>query len=254
MKILRAVVIDDEKPARDRLRAMLERVDAVRVVGEAVNGSDAVGVIRSLKPDLIFLDVHMPLLSGFQVLEQLESPPAVIFTTAYDEYALQAFDVHAVDYLLKPYNKDRLEKSVSRALSRLDTVGTDAGLDSLMEEYREQHPYLERMTIRSGKSYRVEKVEDAECFVASDGLVFFVTERERLFVEGTLKHLESRLDPRIFMRIHRNAIANLSRVRRVIPLGKGRLAVEFPSGSRLDVGRTRTDAFRRAFQLSQGEG
>jgi two-component system, LytTR family, response regulator len=251
MKPMQAVIADDEKPARDRLKRALEGHASVEVVGEAANGSEAVTLIRSLQPGLVFLDIQMPVLDGFQVLEQLVRPPAVIFTTAYDEYALRAFDVHAVDYLLKPYDRERLNEAIHRALGRLRSGSDTSGLTGLLEDYRRDHPYLDRLTIKSGRVYKVVSVESVEYFLAEEGLVFCVDGRRRLQIDETLKNLEERLDPAQFLRIHRNCIANLGLVDRVIALGHGRLSVEFVSGDRMDVGRTRTEPFRKAFQLSR---
>lgn len=253
MKPIRAVIADDERPARDRLRRALDEIDEITVVGEAAHGGEAVERIRELSPDLVFLDVQMPVLDGFSVLEQLRRRPEVIFTTAYDEYALRAFDVHAVDYLLKPYDPRRLEAAIGRAMERLgrrDRSDGEGGLDALVAYHQTTHPYLTRLTIRSGRTYRVLPLSDLEYLRAEDGLVFWIAGNDRYLVDDSLTALEARLDPKEFMRIHRNTIARLDRITRVISLGRGRLAVEFTSGRRADVGRTHIERFRRVFRLS----
>ncbi|MDA3951492.1 MAG: LytTR family DNA-binding domain-containing protein [Spirochaeta sp.] len=248
MSPIATLVVEDEKPARERLLRALETISEVSVVGVAVHGADAVEQIRALKPDLVLLDVQIPVLDGFQVLEQLPHRPAVVFTTAYDEYALRAFEVHAVDYLLKPYDRARLQQAIERATARVRSNG-DSGLGTLLQERRRINPYLSRLTIRSGRTFRVLPVADVEFFRAEDGLVFWVDGTHRYLVEESLTRLETRLDPANFMRIHRSAIAHLDKIARVITLGRGRLAAEFESGARVDVGRTHTDRFRSVFDL-----
>lgn len=254
MKPIRVVIADDERPARERLRRALEGFEGIEVVGEAVHGGETVERVRALSPDLLLLDVQMPVLDGFSVLEQLPRRPEVIFTTAYDEYALRAFDVHAVDYLLKPYDTRRLAAAVQRATERLrrrDASDGEQPIDALVAYHQIAQPYLTRLTIRSGRAYRVLPLTDLEYLRAEDGLVFWVSGDDRFLVDDSLTALESRLDPDEFMRIHRNTIARLDKIRRVIVPGRGRLAVKFVSGNRADVGRTHIERFRRAFQLSR---
>lgn len=253
MRPIRCLIADDERPARDRLHRALERFEEIEVVGEAVHGGEAVERVLELSPDLLFLDVQMPILDGFAVLEQLPERPEVIFTTAYDEYAIRAFDVHAVDYLLKPYDIARLEEAVRRATERLrrgDTEREAGGIRALLADHRAAHPYLSRLTVRSGRTYRVLPLDRVEYFRAEEGLVFWISGDERYLVGDSLTALELRLDPKEFLRIHRNTIARLEGITRVISLGRGRLAVEFVSGNRADVGRTHTDKVRRILRLS----
>lgn len=253
MKPIRSLIADDERPARDRLRRALLRFGEIEVVGEAIHGGEAVERVRELSPDLLFLDVQMPILDGFAVLQQLPRRPEVIFTTAYDEYALRAFDVHAVDYLLKPYDSARLEAAVLRAMERIRRRGIIEGddtIDALLRDHQVLDPYLSRLTIRVGRTYRVLSLDNVEFFRADGGLVFWIAGENRYLVDHSLTALESRLDPDRFMRIHRNTIARMDAIARVISLGRGRLAVEFVSGNRADVGRTHTDRIRRIFRLS----
>lgn len=241
---IRALIADDEKPARDRLRAALAECARLSVVGEAVNGAHTVELVRELKPHLLFLDVQMPVLNGFEVLQQLKVRPTVIFTTAYDEYALRAFEVHAIDYLLKPYTKDRLHDAVKHALSAMDVI--DRRTAGLVADFGSKRPYLTRLTIKQGRTYRVMPLDHVDYFRADGGLVFWVQENQRYLVDYTLTELEERLDPAQFMRVHRNTIANMRRITRVVALGRGRLAAEFASNERIDVGRSRLDDFRAA--------
>lgn len=252
MKHIRTLVVDDEKPARDRLTLALKAIPDIAVIGEAVNGAQAVELIRELKPQLVFLDVQMPIMNGFEVLQHCRTRPLVIFTTAYDEYALRAFEVHAIDYLLKPYDKERLRSAVEHAVERL-IVSKDKhqedGVSELISEYRRSKPYLSRLSIKLAGAYRIIPVEQVDFFKADDGLVFWVESGRRYLVDETLSGLEEELDPTLFLRIHRNAIANLAKIVRAIPLGRGRYAAEFVGGERIEVGRTRTENFRRAMRL-----
>ncbi len=249
---IRTLVAEDEKPARDRLILSLKAMPDITVIGEAVNGAQAVELIHSLKPQLAFLDIQMPLLNGFEVLQRCKHMPMVIFTTAYDEYALRAFEVHAIDYLLKPYDKERLRSAVEHVVERYFSKNSEpgqAGLSELISDYRKKNPYLSRLSVRQGGTYRVVPVEQADYFKAENGLVFFVDGNRRILVEETLSSLEENLDPASFLRIHRNTIANLAKISRVVPLGRGRYAAEFPGGVLVEVGRTKNEEFRRAMRL-----
>ncbi len=251
MRPVRTLIAEDEKPARERLRLALLGFPEIEVVGEAVNGEQAAALIRELKPSLVFLDVQMPIMDGFEVLRCVDVPPAVVFTTAYDEYAVRAFEVHAVDYLLKPYGRERLRQAVDRALESLDRGRRSEGaeLSALLEDVGRDRPYLTRVSARSGRSFRILPVDEAEFFKAENGLVFWVSGERSHLVDGSLGALTDRLDPARFFRAHRNAVVNLDRISAVAQLGRGRLAAEFPSGARIEIGRTRLDEFRRLMSL-----
>ena len=246
MKRIRTIIADDEKPARDRLKLALAGMIEIELIGEAVNGAEAVRLIRDLKPQLAFLDVQMPVMNGFEAISHCKDKPFVIFTTAFDEYALQAFEVHAIDYLLKPYGKDRLRAAVDHAVER---IGSADGTNGSIPEYRKLQPYWTRINLRQGRSYKIAAVDKVDFFKAEDGLVFWVENDQRLMVDETLNELEENLDPARFLRAHRSAIVNLGKIERVISLGRGRCAAEFPGGARVEVGRTKLDVFRRAMSL-----
>jgi two-component system LytT family response regulator len=252
MKTIRAMIADDEKPARDRLRLALDDFPRIEVIAEAVNGVEALELGRELKPDLLFLDIQMPLMDGFDVLAQLKPRPAVIFVTAYDEYAIEAFEVHALDYLLKPYSRGRLDDAVRHGLEALDRSirdDTDDRVERLLADHRKKEPYITRLSIKRGRGYRVLPVSQAELFKAENGLVFWVGKGEQYLVDETLNALENRLDPERFMRVHRNAIVNLEAVSRIISRGRGRLTAVSPSGYEIDIGRSHSAAFRKVMRL-----
>jgi two-component system, LytTR family, response regulator len=252
MTPIRTILADDEQPSRDRLRLALSGYPGIQIIAEAANGVQALELIRSLRPQLVFLDIQMPLMTGFEVLRQLKVRPSVIFITAYDEYALKAFEVHAVDYLLKPFSKERLYEAINHAVEnsfpdgRADTV---TKMEKLVEEHIRTEPYIHRLSIKTGRVFRVLPVIRVDFFKAEDGLVFWVEGQERHLVDETLVDLEARLDPARFMRVHRNALVNIDAISRVIALGRGRLAAEFRSGQRVDIGRSHLDAFRNAMSL-----
>lgn len=252
MTPIRTILADDEQPSRDRLRLALAAYPAIEIIAEAANGVQALELIRGLRPQLVFLDIQMPLMTGFEVLRQLKARPSVIFITAYDEYALKAFEVHAIDYLLKPFSKERLNDALSHALENLGRLRDDATqlkVEGLVQDQLRRDPYLSRLSIKQGRAYRILPVSQVDFFKAEGGLVFWVEGQDRHLVDQTLVDLEARLDPTHFMRVHRNALVNLEAISRVLSLGRGRLAAEFQGGQRVDIGRSRLENFRTAMSL-----
>ncbi|MFH2113535.1 MAG: LytTR family DNA-binding domain-containing protein [Spirochaetota bacterium] len=248
----RTILADDEQPSRERLRLALAGYPGIEIIAEAANGAQALELIRSLRPQLVFLDIQMPLMTGLEVLRQLKARPSVIFITAYDEYALRAFEVHALDYLLKPFSKERLYDALDHAIGNLGRNAdgdTNAKVDRLVEDHIRREPYISRLSIKQGRAYRVLPVRQVDFLKAEDGLVFWVEGQDRHLVDETLVDLETRLDPAQFMRVHRNALVNIDAISRVIALGRGRLTAEFLSGQRVDIGRSHQDAFRKAMSL-----
>jgi two-component system LytT family response regulator len=249
---VRTLIADDEQPSRDRLRLALAGYPGIEIIAEAANGVQALELIRGLRPQLVFLDIQMPLMTGFEVLRQLKTRPSVIFITAYDEYALRAFEVHAVDYLLKPFSKERLYDAINHAMENLLPGGNAEVLekvDRLVQEHIRREPYISRLSIKTGRVYRVLPVKQVEFFKAEGGLVFWVEGQDQYLVDGTLADLEARLDPSRFMRVHRNALVNMAAISHVLALGRGRLAAEFPGGRRVDIGRSHLEDFRKAMSL-----
>jgi two-component system LytT family response regulator len=238
----RTIIVDDEPEARRRLRRMLaSRLD---VVGEAGDGPAAVDAIQNLKPDIVFLDIEMPGLNGFGVLDSLpqEEWPVVVFTTAYDQYAIRAFEVHALDYLLKPVTQKRL----AECLSRLDSIQPDAQRDRL-EEARRDNRSLERLMARSGSKLIVVNVKDVIAFESQDKLVFARTPHGRFVLNITMKELEERLDPNLFCRVHKQAIVQLSIAREVHSLAGGHYLLKLADGSEVEIGRSYVRDFRARF-------
>jgi two-component system LytT family response regulator len=231
-----AVVVDDEELARRILNEHLSEHPDVEVVGECGNGFDAVKAVVELKPDLVFLDIQMPKLDGFEVLELIDRDVAVIFVTAYDEFALRAFEVHAVDYLLKPFSAERLTEALARARQRIGT-GNPAALDDIISASRRRHRPLERILVRDGSRVHVLPAESIDYVEAQDDYVCFKCGGKDYLKQQAMNQLEELLDPACFIRIHRSYILNIERLASLELYAKdSRLAV-LTDGTRLPVSR-----------------
>jgi two-component system LytT family response regulator len=231
---LRSVIVDDEEPARLALRADLDAIGGIRIVGECANGFEAVRLIGDLQPDVVLLDVQMPKLDGFEVLELIGPGVPVVFCTAYDQFALRAFEVHAVDYLLKPYSRDRLREALARVRGRQVRAAPPAA--ALRAAARPGQP-LERVVVRDGAQVHVIAVDKIDYVEAQDDYVAFRTAGRTLLKEQTLGDLEAQLDPRRFVRIHRSYLLNLDRLARVELYAKDSRIAILTDGTRLPVSR-----------------
>jgi two-component system LytT family response regulator len=236
---VRVLVVDDETLARSILIEHLGKVPDVVVVGQAANGFEAVKLTEELNPDLIFLDIQMPKLSGFEVLELLaERAPAVIFTTAFDEYALRAFEVHAVDYLLKPVEPSRLSAAVERAAERLRNRTPPPSAQELSAAARPPGRALERVLIRHEGRVHVLPLERIDFIEAQDDYLSFAIQGKRLRKQQTMSELESQLDASRFVRIHRSFILNIERLARIDLYGKDSWLAILADGTKLPMSRT----------------
>jgi two-component system LytT family response regulator len=252
MSAIRTVIIDDEPLARDKLRGFLARHSAFELAGEAADGRSAITLLEETRPDLALLDIQMPELDGFEVLSAVEGQPLpyVIFVTAYDEYAVQAFEVGAVDYLLKPVAPDRFDQALQRAEERLGR-GADPGfaarLARALEQLAPARPPLERFLVRErGRSSFVAVVEIDWIEAAGNYLKLHAKSGTHL-VRATMKEIEVRLDSARFVRIHRTAIVNLDRVRYLEPWSHGDQLVVLQSGEKLTLSRRFRDRLPRTF-------
>lgn len=235
---LRVVVVDDEAPARHLLREYLATHEEVEVVAECANGFEAVRAVSELVPDLLFLDIRMPKLDGFEVLQLLEGdPPAVIFVTAYDRYAIQAFEVHALDYLLKPFTPARLAEALARARKR-STETLPPPADLAREARPPTSPYLERILVREGARIHVIPIERLDYVEAQDDYALFVARGEKLRKQQTLSQLAKALDPARFVRIHRSYILNIDRLARLELYAKDSRVAILRDATRLPVSRS----------------
>lgn len=234
-KKIRVLIVDDEELARTVLREDLAAHEHLEVVAECANGFAAVKAITELQPDLVFLDVQMPKLNGFEVLELLETRPAVIFTTAYDEYALRAFEVHAVDYLLKPFGPERLQEAVRHAHSLL-AQHRDLPLAELKTAATNMP--IERVLIREGTQVHVLPVQKIDYFEAQDDYVAIKTQGKSYLKLMPLAEFEHGLDARRFIRIHRSYIVNLERIAKIELYAKDSRRVVLADGTQLPVSRS----------------
>lgn len=232
----RAIIVDDEELARQILREYLSAHDEIELVAECANGFEAVKAITESSPALVFLDVQMPKLNGFEVLELVSPRPAVIFTTAYDEYALRAFEVHAVDYLLKPFSQERLREALRHAQTLLGRE-TQLPLPALAAAARTQTLPLERILLRTGSRVHVIPVSKIDYFEAQDDYVAVKTQGQTHLKPMALAELERELDARRFVRIHRSFIVNLERVAKIELYAKDSRRVVLHDGTHLPVSR-----------------
>jgi two-component system LytT family response regulator len=238
--VTRVVIVDDEELARRLLREYLEADGRVEVAAECGNGFEAVKAIAEHHPDLVFLDVQMPKLDGFEVLELIDPGVAVIFVTAYDEYAMRAFEARAVDYLLKPFGEQRLWKALDRARERLTSQRADASPGSRAELAAAARPpdrRLERIVVRDGSKVHIVPVAKLDYVEAQDDYVCLHSEKKRYLKQQTISVLESQLDPRDFVRIHRSYLVRLDRIARIEPYAKDSRVVVLTDGTRLPVSR-----------------
>ncbi len=230
---LRAVIVDDEDLARSYLRELLGAHPEIEIAAECANGFEAVKAIAESTPDLVFLDVQMPKLDGFEVLELIDPGPAIVFVTAYDQYAIRAFDAHAADYLLKPFGADRFERALERAKARLGQRQAPAELAAVRPP--EQRP--ERIVVKDGTKVHVIPLDKLDYVEAQDDYVALASGGKKYLKQQPIGSLEAMLDPARFIRIHRSAIVNLERVVRIEPYGKDSRMAILSDGVRLPVSR-----------------
>lgn len=241
----RVLLVDDEEPARALLREILSAVPGVAIVGEAGDGFEAVRVAAEEKPDVAFLDIEMPKLSGFEVAELLPPEVAVVFVTAYDKYALRAFEIHAVDYVLKPYRSDRLREAFERARGdsrRAASAGSASPAlrpdpAAVAAAARPEGAFAERIAIRDGPHVEVIPVEHVDFLEAQDDAVVVRSGKRRLWKTQTLASLAGTLDPSRFVRVHRSYVVNLQRIARIERYAKNSHIAILADGSRVPISR-----------------
>ena len=239
---LRIVIVDDEPLARAVLREYAVADPEIEIVADCANGFEAVKAVADFAPDLVLLDVQMPKLDGFEVLELLGKDQAVVFVTAYDQYALRAFEVHAVDYLLKPFSEERFAEALERTRERLRAMRTAdepqaLDVDALVAQARPRQGPLERVLIRDGAQVHVIPVNRLDYVEAQDDYVSFKADGKQYLKDQTLANVEASLDPACFVRIHRSYILNIERIARVELYAKDSRVAILRDGTRLPVSR-----------------
>jgi two-component system LytT family response regulator len=240
---IRTLIVDDEPLARQRLRRLLEADPDIAILGECGDGDDAVAKLRALRPDLAFLDVQMPVLDGFGVIEALAGTdlPVVIFVTAHDRYALKAFEVHALDYLLKPFDKARFAAALARAKAQV-RQGNAAGLSERLQELLQGMPARragpDRLVVKSGGRIYFVPVDDIDWIEAAGNYLRLHVGKDDHLLRESLTALEKKLDPAHFVRIHRSTIVNLARIRELQPAFHGDYVIILNDGTELALSRS----------------
>lgn len=253
MKI-RTLIVDDEPLARERLRKLLEREAEVELVGECANGAEAVAAIQGLVPDLVFLDVQMPELDGFGVIAAVGSHrmPLVVFVTAFDQYALKAFEVHAVDYLLKPFDRERFQVALGRAVEQIrrrETSGLNERLSAMLAELKPEARQPGRIAVKSEGRVLLVKLDDVDWIEAADNYVTLHVGKETHMLRETMNAMEQRLLAQKFMRISRSSIVNVERIQELQPMFHGEYVVILRNGTRLTLSR----GYREKLQVLLGK-
>lgn len=236
---VRTIIVDDEDLARERLRSLLEREPEIEILGEASDGRAAIALIEQAKPDLAFLDVQMPELTGFEVLDALdpETRPNVVFVTAHDKFALKAFDVHAVDYLLKPFDRERFQTALRRALDKVRSKApAGAALNQVLKEVRPAKP-ADRLLVKSSGRVLLVKIDDIDWIEAADNYISLHVGKDAHLMRETMNSIEQRLPPEKFMRISRSTIVNMERIQELQPMFHGEYVVLLRNGAKLTLSR-----------------
>ncbi len=235
---MRALIIDDEPPARLLLRKYLSEIDDIEIIGEYDNGFEGVKGINEQKPDLVFLDIEMPRLNGFEMLELLDELPLVIFVTAYDQYAVKAFEQNAVDYLLKPYAKERLMEAIERAKSLKDKPHSKGPVEALIRQHQQTQDVLERIAIKTGNRIKIIYVGEIQYLEAQDDYVMIYTGDGKYLKQQTMKYFESHLPSSSFVRIHRSYIARIDFIEQIELYEKDAYIVKLRNGHTLPVSKS----------------
>ena len=245
---LTVLLVDDEPLAREGLRILLARDPEIGAIHDAKNGHEAVACIREIRPDLVLLDVQMPEMDGMGVVREIgaDRMPATIFVTAHDQYAIQAFEINAIDYVLKPVTEERFAKALARVKARLGAGGGDTGRQilSMLESMATPARYPKRLAVRTAGKTTLVDVADIDWVEAAENYVQLHTPRGSHLLHVTMSTLEKSLDPAIFLRIHRSVIVNVNRIRDLQPVMHGEYAITLTSGARLQSGRNYSERLK----------
>ncbi len=241
-KAITALIVDDEQPGRHKIREMLKHESTIEIIGECTNGADAVEAIQSKKPDLVFLDVQMPEMDGFGVIKKLgvSNLPEIIFVTAYDHYALQAFEVHALDYLLKPFDKERFQNALQRAKDRVlqrDQSAMGQKLLSMLQEIKLNQKHSDRLVVKSEGKVFFLKTDEIDWIEAAGNYVRLHAGGESHLLRETMSGIQKKLNPNQFIRIHRSTFVNIEQIKELQPWFHGEYVVILKEGTQLTMSR-----------------
>jgi two-component system LytT family response regulator len=246
---MRVLIIDDESLARDLIREFLKDEEDVEVVGECFDGFEGFKDINAKKPDLVFLDVMMPKLTGFEMLELLEDPPIIIFSTAHNEFAIKAFEENAVDYLLKPYNRERFKEAVQKARLKLGNQKGNQGYENLLQAKEDSPELINRIAVKTGQNIHIIGLKEVRYFEAMDDYVQIHTVNGKYLKQQTMKYYEGHLPENEFVRIHRSYIVQVKEVKRLEPMGKDTHVVILKDSIQLPVSRSGYGRLRKVLGI-----
>lgn len=236
---VKVVIVDDERLARDILKNYIREHDNVELIAECTNGFEGVKSINELKPDLVFLDIQMPKITGFEMLELLETTPQIIFTTAYDQYALKAFEVNATDYLLKPFAYDRFDEALAKAMDKMtDREKSKDAIEKLVNHKDQSDEKLDRVVVKSGQKITVIPVDDLQYLEAQDDYVMLHTKQGSHLKQKTMKYFEEHLNGNSFIRVHRSYIVNLNEIEHLYLQEKETYRALLKSGAKIPVSKS----------------
>lgn len=248
--MIKVIIIDDEVPARAVIKTYLNEFEGIEIVAECSNGFEGLKAVSEYKPDLIFLDIKMPKISGFEMLELIEEPPQVIFSTAYDDQAIKAFEHNAVDYLLKPYSKERFISSVQKALNILDSQDADSALQKeFVSQALSRENSLERIVIKNGSHIEIIPLLEIKYIEANDDYVNVFSARGKFLKQGTMKMMASRLPEMEFSRVHRSYIVRLDQIRIIEPWSKDSFMAILKSGEKVPVSKNGYQVLKEKLQI-----
>ncbi len=239
MTAIKVLIIDDEQLARDLLKSYLSKDSRLEIVGECSNGFEGVLAIQELKPDLVFLDIQMPKITGFEMLELLTDPPVIIFSTAYEEFAIRAFEANAVDYLLKPYPLERVQVAVEKAMKQIQSgAGNKEELENLSQTHDENSGLLTRIVVKSGSKIKIIPVETIDYLESEDDFVMIYCKEGHFLKQKTMKYFENHLDPKKFIRIHRSCLVNSVQIAEIQQYGKESWMLLTKNGAKLKISKS----------------
>lgn len=234
-----ALIIDDEHLGRELIKSYLNDITSVEIIGECTNGFEGIKLIQELKPDLIFLDIQMPKITGFEMLELLSEKPFIIFTTAYNEFAIKAFEMNAVDYLLKPFSFERLKTAVDKVMDRVNNgIREEGKTEKLLEHVTESEGIIERIVVKTGFKIHVITTDQINYLEAQDEYVMLYTQNGKHLKSRTMKYFEAHLNPNEFVRIHRGYIVRIEQIFQLEQYGKESYVLILKTGEKLPVSKS----------------
>ncbi len=244
-KEIKALIIDDESLARAVVKSYVKNIPSIKLIGECSNGFEAIKKINEDKPDLIFLDIQMPKLTGFEMLELIDDPPVIIFTTAYDQFAIKAFEVNAADYLLKPFSAERFNEALEKAYFHLNNNEKPANLvKNLIDEKDNSDEILERVVIKDGPKITIVPAQNIKWIEAQDDYVMIHSSEGKFLKQKTMKYFEKHLNPLEFIRIHRSYIAAIPGIKKIELMEKESYKITLEDGTSLPVSKTGYDKLK----------